>query len=205
MRFTFTLLAAAACLQGQSEMGVDPFTNRFKTVKPEALAWKAPHIHFNAKQCKSSPDGVYARSFNTYYACVNGKDVCSEEKGAIPRRLIEAFDARMAAHNERIRDFRSSVEKRLAGSAPRTATIASVSPPAARGAGRAQPPVADDQVSGISTGAAIGEVVALLGQPHSRLTGDFERLNYRLASGGTARLEFESGKLARLQIVPAAK
>lgn len=205
MRFAFALLAAAVCLHGQSDIGVDPFTDRFKSLRIDKLSLQVPHIHIYPRQCQSAPDGVYARSSDTYYACVKGKNVCSQEKGTIPRGMIEAYDARISAHNERMRDYRAAVKQRLGRTAPRTIETSALAAPSRAGNSSARPPVADEQVSGIATGTPVDEVVALLGAPHSRITGDFERLGYRLASGGSARLEFESGRLTRLQIVPASR
>jgi hypothetical protein len=63
------------------------------------------------------------------------------------------------------------------------------------------PPVAEEQVKDIALGTSLDEVVRKLGEPYMRVTGDYERLTYRIAAGNAAKLEFEAGKLTRLEIV----
>ena len=63
-------------------------------------------------------------------------------------------------------------------------------------------PLADEKLIGIVAGVAVADVLRQLGNPYSRIAGESERLTYRLASGLTARLEFEGGVLARVEVVP---
>jgi len=46
-------------------------------------------------------------------------------------------------------------------------------------------------------------VLQKLGEPSSRISGDFERFTYQLQSGGTLRIEFEDGRVAKVQTTGA--
>jgi len=63
--------------------------------------------------------------------------------------------------------------------------------------------LADEKLEGIVVGTALGDVLRKLGNPYSRIAGDSERWTYRLESGGTARLEFEGGALAKIEVQAA--
>jgi len=59
--------------------------------------------------------------------------------------------------------------------------------------------LADDLAASIAVGATRSDVLQKLGAPSSKISGDFERFNYQLQSGGTLRLEFEDGRVMRIQ------
>jgi hypothetical protein len=76
-----------------------------------------------------------------------------------------------------------------AGGAPETPTV------------KANPvvKVADDLAATIAVGAGRSEVLQKLGEPNSKISGDFERFTYQLESGGTLRIEFEDGRVTKVQ------
>jgi hypothetical protein len=82
-------------------------------------------------------------------------------------------------------------------------SAAGAPPVEAASASAPRPALADEKLAGVAPGTSSEEVVRLLGEPHMRLTAEFERFTYRLESGGTARLEFEAGTLARVTTLPA--
>jgi hypothetical protein len=57
----------------------------------------------------------------------------------------------------------------------------------------------EDRAASVGVGADRGEVLQKLGEPYSKISGDFERFTYQLQSGGTLRIEFESGRVIRIQ------
>jgi hypothetical protein len=63
--------------------------------------------------------------------------------------------------------------------------------------------LADDLAATITVGANRSDVLQKLGEPSSRISGDFERFTYQLQSGGTLRIEFEDGRVAKVQTTGA--
>jgi hypothetical protein len=59
--------------------------------------------------------------------------------------------------------------------------------------------LADDLAASISVGADRSEVLQKLGEPDSKISGDDERFNYQLQSGGTLRIELEHGRVTKVQ------
>lgn len=195
------LLALAPVADAQIDSKPVDWSKHIK-VSTAPITLPIPHIHPHSGKCKGAADGVCMRSGRTYYACIGQKDVCSEEKGRIPRSYITAFDARMDAHNARMREFKAAMKQRRASREPAQETNGP-SVPAPASPSQPKPAVPDERVAAIAAGASADEVITLLGEPHARLTGDFQRFTYRLASGATARLEFEQGRLTRTQLTPA--
>ncbi len=66
---------------------------------------------------------------------------------------------------------------------------------------KAKPAVklADDRAASIAVGADRSEVMQKLGEPYSKISGDFERFTYQLQSGGTLRIELEDGRVTKVQ------
>jgi hypothetical protein len=175
------------------------------------------HIHPLA-QCKGSPDGIYMKSGNTYFACIGEKDVCSKEKGKIPAAMITEFDqesaafqARMAAFktssasrptpSERLAEMRARREAFGGRSANPAATQVPVEAPAAyEDATPPTPKLTSGQVAEIAVGMPEPEVRKRLGEPYSRISGEYPSVTYLLENGGSARIEFEDGKAARIHI-----
>jgi hypothetical protein len=208
-----------ACGRGAAK----PIETNFKNLKASDLIFKPPHIHTVLHNCKGKPNHVYARQKDVYYACINGKEVCSEEKATpIPSRLIGDYQACRRAQEERMEEGRarsrrvqeeikaasakggqSAAGRRepVAGrGAPATASVTVVSTaPAA--SSPVPPPIADEQVRAIPAGIARAAVVQKLGEPYMKITGETECYTYRLQSGNTAGFEFEAGKLRQLQVV----
>lgn len=58
--------------------------------------------------------------------------------------------------------------------------------------------LADDRASSIAVGADRNEVLQKLGEPYSRISGDFERFTYQLKSGGTLSIESEGGRVTKV-------
>jgi len=59
--------------------------------------------------------------------------------------------------------------------------------------------LADDRAASIAVGANRSEVLQKLGEPDSRISGDYERFTYQLQSGGTLRIELEDGRVTKVQ------
>ena len=58
--------------------------------------------------------------------------------------------------------------------------------------------LADDRASSIAVGADRNEVLQKLGEPYSRISGDFERFTYQLKSGGTLSIKLEDGRVTKV-------
>jgi hypothetical protein len=108
MRLLLTIALAVATCHGQglptgsSVEDDSPFKNQNLKIPP--LTPKL-HIHLMVLHCKGAPDGVHGRVDGVYYACLDGKEVCSREKRKIPKELIAAYDAEMKAFEERHKEF----------------------------------------------------------------------------------------------------
>ena len=85
-----------------------------------------------------------------------------------------------------------------ATAAPATTQVATVQKATARRTAPA--PLADAKLEGIEKGAALPDVLARLGNPYLRITGETDNLTYRLESGRTAKLEFTRGALTKLDV-----
>lgn len=216
MRLLAAALFCALLASGQTQIPASEWEPPLPVRKanPRAIGkqLQPAHIHPFGDECKGAANGIYMKSGNTYFACMNGKAVCSDEKGAIPQKYIQDFDRSRAESNARIEEFKGS--RRIAQTQP-TRTQA---PRAARTArskhsvGVEQAPpappseaVEEERVRALAAGATMDEVLAQFGEPYARLSGEYERITYRLTSGGSARLDFEKGKLAKTQFVPAPR
>lgn len=108
MRLLLTIaLVVATCQAQQNPAGVpvdydSPFKNQNLKIPP--LTPKI-HIHLMTLHCKGAPDAVHGRVDGVYYACLDGKEVCSREKRKIPKELIAAYDAERAAFDVRHKEF----------------------------------------------------------------------------------------------------
>ncbi len=205
------LLAATLPAIAQSPAGGKPVAGNFDGLKATDLILKLPHIHWSPVKCKSAPDGVYGKSGRTYYGCMKGKDVCSDEKGVIPKSMMAAFDATMAAHDARMTEFRAGVRQTMTGAGQqrpsRTARTAR-SPRAAATIPQADPappatPITEEQLNEVAAGTAKPEVLGKLGDPYMRISGDSERFTYLLTSGKLGKIDLENGKVTRTRIVAA--
>ena len=221
--FAISLLCIAAAYAQNPKADLSPFVGKPVEVDMSKMleAIRPVHIHTVPYNCTGKPDHVYARQGTTYYACVNGKDICNEEKNVtIPYRLVERFQEDMREHEARMSEIRAHIGKaeadgkalrervnrpaslpvspRLGGS---VVTVSRVSESElANGAPRT--PLADAQLEAIPVGASRGEVFEKLGDPQMKITGgEIEYLTYMLASGNSAQLELASGKVTRVQVV----
>ncbi len=108
MRLVLTLALAVTTCQAQEnplESAVDyesPVKNQKLKIPPLIPKF---HIHTVILRCKGAPDGVYGRSNGVYYACLEGREVCSREKRKIPKELIAAYDVERAAFDARHKEF----------------------------------------------------------------------------------------------------
>ena len=59
--------------------------------------------------------------------------------------------------------------------------------------------LADDRAARIAVGADRSEVLQKLGEPYSTISGDVERFTYQLQSAGTLRIEWEEGRVTKVQ------
>jgi len=141
--------------------------------------------------CKGKPDRVYAHQDGVYHACVAGKDVSSEDRTAIPPKLIEEYEAAQAPKPD------VSAGKSAGGGTPvvrvRAADMAAATPP---------PRLSDQRLKEIAVGMAAADVVQKLGDPAMKISGEADDdYSYVLVSGKTAELYFKNGKLARVKLV----
>jgi len=209
MRTLVAVLLAVAPLLAQAIPEGKPV--EIKMIKPEDLGIKPFHIHTAFANCKGQPNRVYARQNGVYYACINGKEVCSDEKPMpIPSRLIDQFQAEMEAAKARMAEGRETARRvreeteaaRRAGSAaPGTPSVTVVTTAAPAPDPPAPPPVADEFVQGLRPGTPLAAVVEKLGEPHMKISGETPCYTYRLVSGDTAELEFDDGKLQRVRVL----
>jgi len=202
------------------------------------------HIHLASKDCKGQPDDVFSKTNGVYYACLDGKLVCSQEKDVtIPSGLIAEFDATLAEHRARmdaykqrsVREGRSSgdpevdrqnsltrheavvTEGRKAradgrrpnlvssrNSSSKVAPSTIPDPYISVAAAPEQPArkVADELLKDVTIGTGRDDVIRKLGEPYSKITGDFERYTYLLVSGSAAKLDIEGGLVRQVRIVP---
>ena len=136
-------------------------------------------------KCAGAPDGIFGKNKGIYYGCLRGKEVRSSEPGAIPADWIAGYDAK-------IREFDAQMAPYKTKRAPRPAAQPDQQPSSAV--------VTEAQVNSIALGSARTDVVQQLGEPYMKISGDTERLTYRLTSGNIARLDFDNGKLTQIRI-----
>ena len=151
------------------------------------------------------------RSGASYYACVNGKNVCNKDPGEIPAHLIRAFDVSRAPFDVKAKQHQADAARRrnmtlheihlerMSGKA----SLAESSAPMVVSARPAPPALklADDKTAAVQVGFSRDEVLQALGKPHSRVSGDYEKFSYLLQSGKTFSLEFEAGRVAQVRTV----
>ncbi len=191
-----TLLAVAlACGQTGSK---EPWKTKGMADVKMLPPPKVPHIHGMLLECKGAPDRVYGKSGRVYYACVQGKEVCSEEKGKISRSMIEEYEAGKVASNRTREEVKAAIE----GAQTRSSVVTLDNPNAVSDAAP-PPPVADDRVKELPVGTPRAEVLEMLGEPYLKISGEVEYYTYRLKSGATAELEFSDGKLKKIRTEPA--
>ena len=112
MRLLVTIMLAVATCQAQGiptdSSVADDSSFKNQNLKIPPLTPKF-HIHTVILRCKGAPNGVYGRSNGVYYACLDGKEVCSREKRKIPKELIDAYEAERRAFEERHKAFHESL------------------------------------------------------------------------------------------------
>jgi hypothetical protein len=62
--------------------------------------------------------------------------------------------------------------------------------------------VPDERVQEISTGTTREELIRKLGPPHSRISGDSERLTYLLSSGSSLKIDLEREAVTKISVIP---
>ena len=209
MRLPLSFLALSLALIAQSTVPSAKFDpSQFN----KALGLDS-HVH-PFGNCNGTPDGVYMRSGASYYACVNGKNVCNKDPGEIPAHLIRAFDVSRAQFEVKAKQHQADAARRrnmtlheihlerMSGKA----SLAESSAPMVVSAVSAVPAplalkLADDKTATVKVGFSRDEVLQALGKPHSRVSGDYEKFSYLLQSGKTFSLEFEAGRVAQVRTV----
>ena len=161
------------------------------------------HIHMFGN-CKGAADGVYMRSGKSYYACINGQNVCNKDPGEIPDSLMRAFDRSRDAFDAKAKQFKTT--KVVRSGSLRTTPQEMPAPAEAFPAPRPTPaaPLArlpDDRAAAVSVGLTRDQVVEAIGKPHTRISGDYEKFSYLLQSGKTLSVEFDSGRVSRVREV----
>ena len=165
------------------------------------------HVHPFGR-CDGTSDGVYMRNGTSYYACVNGKNVCNKDPGEIPAHLIRAYDVSRAQFEVKAREHQAEALRHRSMTVreihlERMSSKASVAETSAPMVVSAVAPtkLADDQAATVKVGSLRDEVLQALGKPHSRVSGEYEKFSYLLQSGKTFSLEFEAGRVAQVRIV----
>ena len=166
----------------------------------------AKHKHFVDFKCDGQPDKVFGRRDERYFGCVNGRVACSDD--GVTQSMIAAYErrradiisgarqrgressARHASRHSRGSISRPSTSSRSSKSSGSVYTVKS----APRQPRKAEP-VEADKVRQVAVGASTDEVIALLGQPKFRIAGSSESWTYSLTEGGSAKLQFEFGKV----------
>jgi hypothetical protein len=208
------VLFVVASIAGAQPISVGkPVPTNFDPATLKNIIGKPPHIHIMPMSCKGTRDGIYGKSGGTYYGCLNGKSVCSQEEGVvIPGSMIAEYEARKQQQQAATKEFRarmprdgrtaSEMRQRRSG-VSRTGGGTTFTDPVGVPVAADRAPAAtvtEEQVKEIALGTSSSEVLRTLGKPSMRITGDFERFTYPLASGKEAKLEFEGGKLTQSRI-----
>ena len=182
----------------------------FEKVKPGEFVAKTPHVHVITGNCKSGADRVYGKADGVYYACVKGKEVCSNEKGAIPAKLISTYDANRAKARTRTATKAAPKQDPPAAATPpakvemaRAGVISTVDTLPSAAPAKPWNPIAEERVKAIAMGTDRDDVIQKLGEPYMRISGSVERFTYLLTSKNTAQLVFANGKLTQTRFVPA--
>lgn len=221
MRLRFCVLSLACALPALTQSSTLPVGKPIEGMK--GIDFKSISFHFHPlpRNCKDQPDHVFGKSGSVYDACIGGKQVCTKENVTVPLSLIADFDDQTRRRNEAVAESR---RKRAAFSAAfaeaRTEHNKAMTQHRAHFAERQQsraalavpvsvaepgpappPPVADEKAREIVPGTTRAELIAKLGQPYMKITGDFERFTYLLTSGNTAKFELENSKVTAARIV----
>jgi hypothetical protein len=215
-----TLLCVAAAVAQTNRAGFPEGKAIEVDFSKMQAALKGPHFHTTFYDCKGKKDHAYARQGSVYYACLNQKDVCSEETGVtIPFKLIEGLNAKEREHDAIMAAGQAKLKKAMQEPkmqrepAPRpaavertphsaTTTVSQVSA-ADLAPGAAPAAIADDQLQGVPVGTTRADLIEKLGNPHMKMTGDVEYYTYMLVSGNSALMELQAGKVTKVQVVKA--
>ncbi len=131
-------LAVAWCQSGSEEPWKTKGMADVKMLPPP----KVPHIHGMQLECNGAPDRVYGKSGSVYYACLQGREVCSEEKGKISRSMIEEYEAGKVAAKRTREQVEAAVER-----ARTRSSVVTLDTPNATSDAAPPPPIADDRVN----------------------------------------------------------
>ena len=153
-----------------------------------ALPQVTPQAPTVDPKCAGAPDGIFGKNKGIYYGCLQGKEVRSSTTGAMPANWIADYDAKIRAFDAQMAPYKTKRASR------------SVTQPTKKSAKRQSAPLAEELVNSIPLGSTRTDVVGQLGEPYMKISGDTERLTYRLTSGNLARLDFDNGKLAQIRI-----
>jgi len=221
MRAVLLLIPLSCALHAQKStipVGKSPFEGIDLKMKPIVSSLIVPHFHLTVGSCKDQPDRIYTKSGNTYYACIGGQHWCSQEKGKITPAMISDYEAGMAEFRARIAEFKAGAADRASrheqiradmaarrgmSYSARSTTSVPIEAPLGASPSTAPPPaVTAAQIAEITVGASKADVLRILGEPFSRISGEYESLTYLLDNGGTAKFELESQRVTRVQTNP---
>jgi hypothetical protein len=219
----FVVTAALAAAQNNGRIPTSTLSDLpwVKSGQVDLLV-KPAHIHFSHQDCKKAPDGVYSKTNGIYYACIDHAEVCNKAPHSIPQRMIDAFDREMREFREKVARKQSESKQRIDAArakdeaewGPRRAADARMGE-ARRGNVRGsavpieaastplpqQAKIPDERVAEIAVGTGREELLRKFGQPHSRISGESERLTYLLISGASVKFEIEMGSVTNVRVV----
>ncbi len=177
---------------------------------PALAQWETPklptinlkHKHFVFFKCDGQPDKVFGRRDEVYFGCINGEVRCTHD--GITQSMADQYERdresliRGADRRKREISSRSgrSSSARSSRRTPTNFTVKSKPRPPAQTA-----PIEADKVRQVAIGSSSAEVISALGQPKWKIAGGNGSWTYSLVSGGSAKLMFDGGKVARV-VVP---
>lgn len=218
MRPALMIVLLSCALHAQKStipVGKSPFEGIDLKMKPIVSALSVPHFHLTAGSCKDQPDKIYTKSGNTYYACVGGQHWCSQEKGKITSAMISEYEAHMAEFRAHMDEYKKGAPERaarrdriqsdmLARRTQRSSSAAAlaIEAPIEAAPAAAPPAVTAAQLAEVTVGTSKADVLRILGQPFSKISGEYESLTYLLDNGGSAKFELEGQRVTRVQTNP---
>ena len=186
----------------------------------------AKHVHLVSFTCEGKPDRLVGKQNGIYFACVGGKVTCSKD-GLIPQSWMDQHDAdieqlkadtahlredfkryRQEArdlsprerHERAIARSRARRDARSSGSTARPTQIRSLSADTAPVPSKSSP-VDPAALAALPLGSTDDEVIDAVGLPRMKLAGGTgEKWTYKLTNGKSAKLQFNDGKLAGMDL-----
>lgn len=221
------IVSVAGAQQDKSAPWVSKDLSTFKSkdLKMDAPIFKPVHIHVSHRNCKEAVDGVYAKTNGVYYACIGQEEVCNRSPHSIPKWMIDNFERGIREFREHVeasqaktrREIEEARAKDEAVWGPRRAADARLRASRLEGSqrvgrnpiplGEALTPapqsekVPDERVEEVVVGTLREELIRKFGPPHSRISGESERLTYLLTSGASVKFDLEMDKVTQIRVV----